>query len=255
MKGLGGFATGSGAPRATVGIIVALSVAFVAAWLGLSATLTALLAFVPEATLAQPWTLLTYPLASAGDGGGLIWFFLLCWWLFMNGQLLEPELGAGRYLLAFAAFTLIGALAMLLCGVAFGVRISLAGAWLPVAALTVLWGIRARDQQVLFLFVLPIKAKWLAVLTALLVLFGYGTGAPIAGVFALLPLAAAWLYGDNRLPFLPYGRTAPKRRESNRKRQEFNRFVDDVRTREKQREERERLRKLFESSIQDDDEK
>jgi hypothetical protein len=96
----------------------------------------------------------------------------------------------------------------------------------------------------------------LAWLTAALVLFGYGTmlQAPLLGAFACIHLIIAYYFAANRFEAVPYrqgeGRVNPARMKATEKKDKS--YFEEVRKREQERAERERLRKLFEDSMEDD---
>lgn len=236
----------------TMGLVVALLVAFVIAWLpGVGESFVRATALVLP--LSQPWTLVTYPLAMSGAGDALFWHLITCFWLYSMGSTLEPSLGSRGVVLAFVALALIGGLSMLLGVAVLGLgSYALAGPFLAVASLSVLWGARFQGSQVRMMGIIPITGLWIAILSAVLVFFSLGSGAPLLGLFALIAPAVAWFAGIGKLP-LP-GPSRP-RRETKQERAEFNEFIGKVRDREKDREERERLRKLFESSVADEDER
>jgi hypothetical protein len=107
---------------------------------------------------------------------------------------------------------------------------------------------RNPEATVLFSFVIPIKAKWLAVITAALVLFGYGTPYPIVGVFACFHLGLAWAFASEKLKFLPF-KAGPSSKALKRTDMMSREFYDDAKRRQKEREEKDALRKLFERSL------
>ena len=76
--------------------------------------------------------------------------------------------------------------------------------------------------------------------------------------FAAAPLALAYFYAANKLPFLQYGSTPSGIRGENpagTRRVYKKEYYDEVKRREKDRAEKERLRKLFEQSAFDDKDK
>jgi hypothetical protein len=244
----------SSSPRmgpATIGLIALAVVPFLLAWLGLAQQLLAWFALVPSEALAKVWTLLLYPLANPGDGGQIIGVLFLAYWLYMIGTSLEAEMRSGLLAVVSVILTLIGGLAWWLGGsfLPAGPQI---GLFLPSAALTVLWAMRNPESTIMLMMIIPIKAKWLALLAGVVVLFMAGNTAPLMGIFGLLPLLAAFLYATNRIPGLKYGQTVADVKATKKEKKEFSSYMDEVHKREKERDERERLRKLFESSLGDD---
>lgn len=240
-------ARSNGAP-VTAAIVAGMAIGFLASFISGGRLLLPLLAFDPG---GAPWTLLTYPFAYPPGAIFSVLFGAL--WLWGIGGSVERELGSQRYAAFFFAMTVLGAVGLWLGSVLTGVSQPLVTAWMPTAAVTVAWGTRNPSLPLTFMFVLPLTGRWLAWLAAIFVFFG--TDARLA-VFAALPLALAWLYAANRLAFLPWsaggrGRRPDRRREQRR----FTEFKTKVDDRVKEREERERLRKLFEGSLSDDSDK
>jgi membrane associated rhomboid family serine protease len=237
---------------ATTAIVGLLILSFVLAWTGPGRAFTTALSFTPALAFREPWTFLTYPFFSTGDGNSLIYLLFLSLWLWGLGGWVERDIGTPRYVAVWLTFTFLCALAFLIGGILLGrTAVILASAWTPVAAITIIWGTRNPHSQVMLMFVLPILGKWLAWLAAALVIFA--TNDPMLAPFAAAPLALAYFFAADRLPFAPYRKTRVATKTRYRD-QADNRFVEEVKRREKEREERERLRRLFENSVNDDPE-
>lgn len=241
---------GAGTPVTTL-LVAALATAFMAIWLTQQqADLASHLIFSRATFGLQPWSLLTYPFANSP--AGFIAVLFECLWLYSIGGAVERELGPVRYITLWCALTVLGAASILIGLLAMGLSgFALAGPLIPIAGLTVVWATRNPDLTVLFMFVIPLAGKWLGFIAAGIVLFDMGVGAPILGVLACVPLILAWLFATDRLPF-SYSGVSGKR--ANWKPSERDdKYMDEVRKREKERQERERLRKLFEGSLKDED--
>jgi membrane associated rhomboid family serine protease len=241
-----------GAP-ATVGLVVALIAGFLAFWMRLApADALGHFVFVTQEALLRPWTLLTYPYVT----GSFIELLFACLWIWGIGGSVERELGSARYLVVWFAFTALCAFGLWLGATLLSVPGALAGAWTPVAALTIIWGTRNADAQMMLMFILPITGKWLAWLAAGLVFFS--TTPPMLAPFAAAPLALAYFFAANRLPGFSYsGRPRQARGEvaAGTRRVYKQEYYDEVKRREQARKERERLRELFEKSVAEDEEK
>lgn len=241
---------------ATYAIIgVALAV-FVLSWLT-QGTLGMPLMFWVDGS--HPWGVLTYPFSSTGNGLGLFWFLLALYWLFWVGTSAEGDLGTPKFVAFFFVASILAAafiwLGIALLGLAARGPV-LGGLELPIAALTVAWGVRHLHESILLFAVIPVPGWLLAWLTVALTLFGFGSmfGAPVMGVFACLHLGAAWLFASNRIPALEYGRGSSRERQLKATERMNKPYYEDVRKREQERADRERLRKLFEGSMGDDPE-
>lgn len=241
----------------TIGIIALSVAAFLIEWT-LHPGLYQTLHFAAN-RIAMPWTAVTYPFASVGDGRNIVWFAFTLLWIWWTGSVIERDMGSGRFAAFWVAMSVLPALAFTFFYVlGVGTR-PLFELWLPEAALTVAWATRY-PNAVVRLIVFPVEAKWVGALAAAGVLFGFGTPIPLLGVAACLHLALAWAIASNRIPFLPYkapangglfggGRGA---KVATRHGMMSESFFDDVRRREKERKEKEALRKLFERSLIDD---
>jgi hypothetical protein len=100
--------------------------------------------------------------------------------------------------------------------------------------------------------IIPVQGRILAWLTAAVTLFSFGVWyhAPLFGVFSILHLGVAVLFATNRLPFFLYRRQQVVDRQAQKKQEMMSKaYYDDVNRRSKEREERERLRRMFEDSM------
>lgn len=233
----------------TVGFIVSLGVGGLLLWF-LQAAPMKYLAF---SGFSRPWGVLTYPWAYMPiDFIGLLCFICLAMWLLHLGGTVERELGATRYVAFLAAVTALPAICVGIVGMAAGTPAVLAGPWLTSGALTMVWATRSPGATVNLYGIIPLTAKWLAILIALGTMFSYGFGNPMVGVAACTGYALAHLFAAGRIPGLAYRKVGGVYRPSKAAREKEDKYYDDVLRRERERDERERLRKLFESSLDDD---
>src|SRR2546421_141626 len=115
------------------------------------------------------------------------------------------------------------------------------------SAFSVMWGRENPTATILLMFIIPISGKWMAWLSAALVFFQ--TQPPQLAPFAALPLLLAYLFAANKLP-VSYSRHDRRYTAPAKKTERYDRkYYEEVRRREQDRNERERLRKLFESSV------
>ena len=123
-------------------------------------------------------------------------FYLLlsCYVIFWTGQMLEREWGAARFNLFYLSGVVLSDLLGLLIGYADIYYINLS-IFLVIATLY-------SEMQVLFMFVIPIKMKWLAILDVVLILVDVVQFAQMGvWVFALAPLASFVNYFIFTWPF------------------------------------------------------
>lgn len=125
---------------------------------------------------------------------------------------------------------------------------------LPLSGITMAWCGANSEAEIRLFLVFPIKGKWLALFEVGLVFFAFGYPHWIQGIAFVLPLALFWFLGTGKIP-LPVGRRffVPKAPLKKTER-EFDKYRDEIHRRATEREEKERLRKLFESSLIDDPE-
>lgn len=228
-------------------IIAILVLAFLSAFVAPAAPIWKQLLFESDNLGAKPWSVLTWPIAFGGALGFMGVLFGAIW-LYQVGHQVEQDLGSPKYAITMLSLTLAGAFCMLIGGFIFSANAPLFGAYPLIAAVTVMWATR-NPNSIVTLIIFPIKAKWLVWVSAGIVFF---STLPQFAPFAAAPLALAWALADNRLP-IRYGMPAPKTptKQYRKHWREDEGFHDDVKRRETQREERERLRKLFEGSIED----
>jgi hypothetical protein len=241
----------TGAP-ATFILIGVLLVTFVVSWLTRGAYIESF-AFV--STFVPPWGILTFPFASSGDGQALFFFLILLWWFYWVGTSMEREVGSAKLVGFFFASSILAALFLLLGGVLTHRLIAEFGPALAISALTVAWGARNPKGTILLYGIIPLTGQILMWLTIALDLFGYGSryGTPLMGVFACIHLGVAYMFAKGMLPGMPYAAPSASSKVLKAQEKRHNNYYDDVRKREQERADRERLRKLFEGSLQDDE--
>ena len=149
---------------------------------------TGLVFYSPEFLLA-PWTAVTYPLVAAG---GVVWLLLGGYVLWLFGSSLERAWGWRDYTIFLLLVSGATAAALWLASVLLGRGALLAGFGMPLAAITVAWAAINPYERILLYFVLPVEARWVGVLAAVLVVFSLQPF-PL-GVFALAGCGVAVWY-------------------------------------------------------------
>lgn len=234
----------------TVAIVILLAGSFLVGWLSEGRWMGSELAFFPVDVAVRPWTLVSYPLGNIGNFLGVLFS---CLWLWGIGGTVERDIGSRAFAIFWLAMSALGALFFWVGYIVLGEQAGLFGPYVPIAATTVVWGTRYPELQVMLMFVLCIKAKYVAWISVGLVFFG--SYSPRLALFAIAPLAIAYLYASNKIPGLAYGRSTSGGSgggvKAGRGRMVSKQYLDDVKKREKERDERERLRRLFENSLDD----
>jgi len=204
-----------------------------------------------DGSFAKPWTFLTYPFAAVAGGRGILFLVFELVWFYWIGTSTEKSDGVKNYLLAFFGYTLLSALSTAFVGSLLGFPNLLAGVWLPLSALTCLWCARNQTASIRLLGVIPVSGKILAVITAVGNLLMYGSGAPVLGVLAVLPCVVGWLHGSGVIFGKKQSMVVSGRGQKAQDPKEFDKFLGQVRSKEKERAEREKLRKLLEGGSSD----
>lgn len=232
----------------TATLIAAFALAFLVAWFA-QGNLAQYFALTSDWPNKAPLAILVYPFASTGNGRELLNWVFLCFWMYMVGGIVERDLGAKRYVVFLLFMTVLVGLAVFL-GMELTHRESAVfGPWALATAVTVLWGSRYPTAIVRLMMIFPISGMWLAILSVALLAFPYG---PALSAFAAAPMVLPWLYATERIPFLPY---KPQIVENPTRGQVKvdDKYFTEVTKRELEREERARLKKLFDSEMSDDD--
>lgn len=136
-----------------------------------------LLAFSRAAILqGEVWRLVSFILIPSGVGNPF-YTLLGCYVVFWTGQMLEREWGTAKFSLFYLCGVVLSILGGLLLGGTSIYYIHLSF-FLVIATMY-------SEMQVLFMFVLPVKMKWLAILDVALILLDALEGGPIVLLFAL----------------------------------------------------------------------
>lgn len=182
-----------------------------------------------ELNVPHAWRWLTYPLANPVPASGSLWFFigLIFFVLFLAD--LERSWGSLRFVRVFLMFTLAAACTEWLAYAVSAKAGTLMGAvppqvWsmrVPAAALFMVWFALNQEATIMFMLVLPIKAKYLAIVDVVLMFFD--DRGPIFGSAAALVLIIAWYWA------LRYGSAGTVTRSSTSRRPSLSSWWNDRR--------------------------
>lgn len=232
----------------TTAFVVLVAVGFVAMWLTKSPGVVPDLTFLTRLFADRPWTPLTYPFDGSAGLFGVLFATL---WMLMIGNQVESELGSLRFGIVIALFTVLCPLFIWIGSIVTKEPGGMNGPWVTVEGVTIMWATRYPETELRLYAILPIKAKYLGWFGAAIIFFGV---TPILTPFLIVPLIGVWAFAANKIPFLPYGRpraNTPTARYRKHWKEDEN-YFSDVKRREKERDERERLRKLFEGGSVDE---
>ncbi len=190
-------------------VILSNIVTFIAIVLFRMEVIVSYFTFSSSNFFAMPWTIVTYPLV--GIFGGIIYMLFALYWLWLAGGSLERSWGSRAYAAFFFITSALTAIGLYMGSILANTSVRAGGLWLPIAAVTVAWAMLNPEQQILFMFFIPLKLKWVALIGAGIVFIDYGSQNLILGVFALLGCAAAYWYVKNGLAF---NISSPRRRTS-----------------------------------------
>lgn len=203
----------------------------------------------------HPWTFVTYPFIDLLQGGlSVVFFLFLLSWLYMVGAPTEKELGWLKYLLLWLAISVVPGIFMLMGSALSHSEVGAFGPVVAVAYITFIWGLRNRNQPVSLFAVIPMNGFWLAMLAIVVVFVQCGASSLAVATFACIPMTIAYLFAMDKLPGVAYGGPARVNnyKPSKAAKAREQKYFDDIHKREQERQERERLRKLFEGSIDEE---
>ncbi len=200
MFGGGGF---SGGGRVTTPLVIGIAIVSILLSIGANTyagqEVLVHLRFSPARVIhGELWQVVTYafvhPLQTVGILG-FIFGLLLLWSI--GGQV-EAVLGPRRYLGFYVSAAALGALVTIPLALLLEQSgTSHDGVWVGVGAIIVLFAREFADRQILLMFVLPVKGKWLIAAS-----FGFvGLAAIVAGPVTVMPeffamvFALAWAEG------------------------------------------------------------
>lgn len=146
------------------------------------------------------WRWITYPLANVMPPSAFLWFAvgLVFFVIFLSE--LEVRWGSLRFLRIFLVFTLVAAaaewcaFAVAMKGAPLGSALTpqMWGMKVPAAALFMVWCAFNQGATIMFMFVLPIQARYLAILDVVLMFFD--DRGPIFGLADATVLCLAWYW-------------------------------------------------------------
>jgi membrane associated rhomboid family serine protease len=200
-RDLGSSFTFGGRIPASVGLLLVLVVvATLGSWIARNLGWAALQ--TDTVTGGEIWRLVTYTLVQQSPTELL--FGALA--LFFFAPDMAMNYGERRFLWMQLAVSVGAGLFTLAVGAVLGVRVGYLGIWPLVNAMVLIWALNNQFRQVLFMFVLPISGRVLAIITiatnALYVLWGVSSAGLPGLVQFLPPLAAlgiAWLIARGRI--------------------------------------------------------
>ena len=201
----------------------------------------------PGLPIPKVWTLFTYTFFQIMSP---IFLLFQVMWLFWVGSMLERDHGTRKFIYLWLVVSAIGVLPLSI------LQYPNSGMFIPDAILVSIWATRYPNMIIRLFMVIPVAAKWIGLIVVASVFFSYASGPSqiFVGFLAILGCIAGFLYARNQIPKLAYGLghgnyVKPKPTKAQLKREKE--YFDDVYRREKERDERERLRKLFEDSLDD----
>ncbi|MBI3927115.1 MAG: hypothetical protein HY319_16380 [Armatimonadetes bacterium] len=140
-------------------------------------------------TIAQtPWALAVYPFFTPSD---VLTFLFTCYITGWIGRSLEASWGTRKLGIIALCMSLGMALSLKLGAHMLGGQTMMVGLQLPMTGLFVMWAMLNPTATVLFMFVIPVQARWLGYLDLAFLYFSHG---PVLGFFAILCPLLGWLY-------------------------------------------------------------
>jgi membrane associated rhomboid family serine protease len=151
------------------------------------------LGFMPagELRINDIWTAVTYPLLGCGD---VLCLFLAGYWLWVAGGSLERSWGSFNFAVFFFVTSALTAASLAAGSHITGVPVELFGVPVPLAAITVAFGALNPEQEILFLLLIPLKLKYVAMIGVAILFIDFGSQHLLLGVFSLAGCVAAYCY-------------------------------------------------------------
>jgi membrane associated rhomboid family serine protease len=137
------------------------------------------------------WTAVTYPLLGCGN---IICLAFSLYWLWVAGGSLERSWSSSNFAVFFFITSVIAAASLTAGGYLTGKPIQLFGLWVPLAAVTVAFGMLNPEDKILFMLIIPLKLKHVALISVILLFIAFGSQHLLLGVFSLAGCAAAYGY-------------------------------------------------------------
>jgi membrane associated rhomboid family serine protease len=160
-------------------------------WLGLQ--LYGLLALSPPYSgQFHYWQLITHPLIH--PPGSPIGFLIDCLVFYFFAGTVEAALGTRRFLRLYILAAVGAAVAGLIFGALTPPGLPFAGMMPSLLALIVVFGLLNPEATVLFMFVLPIKAKYISYGTVIVTALTFLARTNVHGAYHLGGIALAWFY-------------------------------------------------------------
>lgn len=197
----------------------------------------------------RPWAFLTYPFAPIYSGSALIFLIITALWLYSFGTQVEARNGWRGALWASVGFALVAGLCVFAGAKAVGSLLALAGPFAWGTGVGFVWGLQNRNAVVNLFCLIPVKGIAIAVLSVALFFFAMMDFHPALGLFTL-PAFGLFYWWANSADGVSRG----KDRAARRKDVQTRNILDSAMDRQKEREERDKLRELFERSLIDDPE-
>lgn len=188
-----------GIPRLMLYIVFGNIAVFLLSSMDTTGMLRGMLAFSPEMIFkhGQIWRLITFVFIPESSGLALV---LWLYFYYFIGNALEDQWGTAKfnvfYLSGVVLTILYSTLTWLITGISYGATVHYLNLSMFFAFATMY-----PDMQVLFMFIIPIKIKWLAILDAALFAMGILTSRfpmnllPVVALLNYVIFFGDWLFG------------------------------------------------------------
>ena len=159
-----------GVPRLMMYVVIGNLLVFLLSMMDTTGLFESMLVFSPEMIFrhGQVWRLITFVFVPESSG---LWLVLWLYFYYFIGNALEQHWGTAKFTVFYVSgmfFTVLyGTLMWLITGYSFGLTIHYVNLSMFFAFATLY-----PDLQVLFMFIIPIKIKWLAILDLVLFVGG-----------------------------------------------------------------------------------
>ena len=152
--------------------------------------LASLFVLNPANFLFRPWAIFTYPLV---DQVSFSLLFAVIWLWFIGGSL-ERTWGSYKYLRFQLAVTALPGVLMLLITRLGVVSVPFFSLWLPLVGTTWAWAEIYPDRELLFMGIVPVKARWIGWLEVILTFISYSHIHILLGLISISGITMFYIF-------------------------------------------------------------
>lgn len=212
-------------------IVIGTALTYIVSMMDTTGTFMTYLMFNPALILrGQIWRLVTFIFIPSTEG--LVWVAFTLYFYYSIGSALEYHWGTGRFTLYYLCGMLMTIIFSLVLGLVRNSSYMLVDGWYINLSLFFAFATLFPDERVLFFFIIPIKIKWMALLSAVLFIMPVFTSPFPESLLPLIAIANYFLFcGGDLIDYIKHLR-GPQRKSAVNFRREVQRIKYEQRTQE-----------------------